>query len=364
MEVCKKCSGPLPEGANFCPACGRSVSPAKRRHRKRAQGSGSIWKMEGVRRRPWRAVKNGITIGTFATYAEADEALQKVKEQGVNERYNITFAEVYDLWYPEKARTVSKSQAGCYRGAYSHCEPLYGLKFRGIHRSDYQAIIMQMEEDGLARSTCEKVLQLFGQMDDWGVAEGIIAKSRASGVSTVAQQKGERVPFSDEDLRALMQSNHRAAKIAIILCATGCRPGELFAARLDDCHNGYFIGGSKTEAGKRRVIAVARFGAAAYQELLAAARAAGGETLGAGYDGNTVVNNFTRRDFKELMGEIGRPGFTPYNCRHTMATLMVKAGMSKKAIQMQMGHASTMMQDRYEHPEVEYLTGQVSRVAI
>lgn len=364
MAQCKKCSAELPDGANYCPACGRQTAPIKRRRRKRAHGTGSIWKMPGNRQKPWRAQMNAITVGTYATYAEADAALAALSASDVTDRYNLTFQQVYDLWYPEKSRTVSKTQAGCYRSAYGHCEALYGLKFRAIHRSEYQAVIMAMEEQGLSLSTCEKVLQLFGQMEEWAKEEGIIQKNRAAKVHTVAKQKSERQPFTDANLRALMKSDNRAAQIAIILCATGCRPGELFSARLEDCHNGYFIGGSKTEAGKRRIIAVAHFGLAAYNKLLLAARAAGGTTLADGYDGNRTVNNFTRRDFAPLMKEIGQPDFTPYNCRHTMATLMVKAGMSKKAIQMQLGHASTMMQDRYEHPDAEYLTGQVGRVAI
>ena len=75
---CIKCRKPLPEGAAFCPACGKKQA-AERKHRKRANGTGTISKLSGNRAKPWQARRNNVSIGTFATRAEAQKALERLK---------------------------------------------------------------------------------------------------------------------------------------------------------------------------------------------------------------------------------------------------------------------------------------------
>lgn len=72
METCVKCHADLPESAHFCPYCGKKQVTEKK-HRKRANGTGSIYKLPGNRAKPWQAKKNGISIGTYPTRADAQK---------------------------------------------------------------------------------------------------------------------------------------------------------------------------------------------------------------------------------------------------------------------------------------------------
>lgn len=362
MPNCIKCKAELPEGAVFCYLCGKR-QVQERRHRKRANGSGTIYKMPGNRANPWGAKKNNVFIGSFKTYAAAQKALERLTDVDVTDKYNLTFQQIYELWRPVHAREVTKSQMGCYVTAFNQASALHDRKFRTLRKSDFQAVILTMEEAGKSKSTCEKVLQLFGQLSKWAMDEGIVNHNHAKNVKTTAAQKSTMVPFTDEQIKAIQNARSRARSIVLILIASGARPNELFKVPLADCYDNYFIGGSKTQAGMRRAIVVSDIGLSAYQELLEAARADGAERLIDAYAGNRDTVNFRKRDFKQLMDEIGCIGMTPYNCRHTFSTRAVRAGVTPQMLSRMMGHADIKTADKhYTHLDVEDILQEIRKV--
>ncbi len=362
MSCCIKCKADMPNGALFCPLCGKKQTSDTRKHRKRANGTGAIYRMPGNRLKPWAAKRNNIFVGSYKTYTEAQKALERITDVDVTDKYNLTFAQIYELWKPIHAREVSASQMGCYIAAYKHCTALYETKFRGLRKSDFQGVILQMEEAGKSKSTCEKVLQLFGQLSKWALDECIINQNHAQNVTTTAQQKSNRMPFTDADIQALKKSTNPAAKIALILIASGARPNELFSVPLVNCHDDYFIGGSKTDAGKNRVIPVAPVGVEAYWELRQKAIDERCHYLIDAYGGNRTAANFTKRDFKSLMAEIGRVGMTTYNCRHTFITMAVNAGVPQGQLMQIVGHVSKDTTKKYTHMDAPALVLAVSKI--
>ena len=192
--------------------------------------------------------------------------------------------------------------------------------------------------------------------------ECIISQNYAQNVTTTAQNKSTRLPFTNEQIQAIKNAKHPAAAIVLILIASGARPNELFNAEVGNCHDNYFIGGSKTEAGKNRVIPVCPIGLQAYRELLDKAKADGCTRLIDAYDGNHTVHNFTKRDFKELMAEIGVDGMTTYNCRHTFITLAVTAGVSQAQLMKIVGHVDKNTTDHYTHMDAPALVTAVSSI--
>lgn len=363
---CIKCKVTLPDGAVYCHLCGKKQVPEPRKRRKRANGSGTIYKLQGSRVKPWAAKKNNVFIGTFPTYAAAQKALERITDVDVTDRYNLTFAQIYALWRPVHARKVSQSQMGCYATAYKQAAPLHDRKFRTLRKSDFEAVILTMEEAGKAKSTCEKVLQLFGQLSTWAMDEGIVNQNHAKNVKTTAEQKGEKRPFTDEQIRAIQGASSRAKDVALVLIATGARTIEFFNVPLVDCFDDYFIAGSKAKKGKpaiRRVIAVSADGKEAYRNMLRKARASGGKRLIDGYDGNRNSVNFRKRDFKELMEEIGCTDMTPYNCRHTFSTRAVRAGVTPQLLSRMMGHTDIKTADQhYTHLDANDILNEIAKI--
>lgn len=361
---CIKCKKGIPEDALFCPYCGKKQIQEKKK-RKRANGQGLVRKKPGLNTKPWEARKNGVHIGYYAARYEAERALMEVSDRRVLNTLNATFAQVYARWLPEHSRELTPSGIAGYESAYKRCTALHDSVFRNLRTSDFQAVIMELEAAGKAKSTCEKVVQLFGQLSKWAIREGIASTNYAQFVSIKAKQKKTRTPFTAEQVRAIGAAKHPAAQVAVLLLATGCRPNELFSVKLEDCHEGYFISGSKTEAGRDRVIPVSPFGADTYNRLRKAAAEAGGKKLIDGYPRNRSAANYAKRDWKELMDEVGIAGMTPYNCRHTYATMAVQAGVKPEILQKILGHAddSTTV-DIYTHMDLTEILEGGSQVTV
>lgn len=99
------------------------------------------------------------------------------------------------------------------------------------------------------------------------------------------------------------------------------------------------MSGSKTEAGKNRIIPVAAFGLPAYQALRDVAIANNCPRLIDAYSGNKTYRNYYKRDWQKLMESLGIENMAPYNCRHTYATLAAQSGIKPEILQKIFGHA-------------------------
>lgn len=363
MSNCIKCKAELPEGAAFCPACGKKQAPDPRRHRKRANGTGNISKLSGNRSKPWLARKNGVPIGTYATRAEAQKALERLTDATVTDKFNLTLKQVYDIWFPEYTRGDEKPEKSHYAMAINLCKELHGQQFRKLRKSDFQSVIIRLEQEGKSKSTCQKVILLFKQLSNWAIEEGILQTSHAQKVTTIAEQLTTREIFLDAHIKAIQASALEARKIALILLGCGCRPNELFKVPLVNCHEDYFIGGSKTKAGRNRVIMVTGVGLVEYQALRQKAIQEKRQYLIDAYEGNHVAANYTKRDFAELMEEIGCKGMTPYCCRHTFITNAVRSGVKQEMLQKLVGHVDDETTEGYTHLAVDDLRKEISKVS-
>ena len=203
---CVKCGGSLPDGAVFCPMCGRRQTAEPRKYRKRANGSGSISKLSGNRAKPWMARKNDICIGTFKTRAEAQQALERITDVSVTNKYNMTLKQVYDRWHAEHSRNISEKTMKDYEWAFRLCEPLHDRKIRSILRSDYQALIIAQDEQGRSKGTCNKMRVVLGMLGRWAFEEGITLTNNADNLITAAKQLSTKEIFLKEDITAIKES--------------------------------------------------------------------------------------------------------------------------------------------------------------
>ena len=347
--ICPKCKKAAPDEAAFCPWCGKRLTVQERKHRKRANGTGTICRLSGNRAKPWMARKNDVLIGTFETRSEALKALERLTDTQVNELYNLTFAEVYERWKQEHGREVSEKLLKNYELAYTQCEALHSRRMRSLRRSDYQAAVIALEEQGLSKSSCNKLRTMLRQVCEYAQMEGILHSNPADDLTTVARQKSIREIFTEEDIQKIKASSLPAAQIALIMISSGCRPGELFTVPLANCGKDHMIWGSKTEAGKNRVIPIGSDGVEAYQTLTILSTVKGGTLLVDGYGGSRNTESFRRRDWAQLMREIGREGMTPYSCRHTFITRAIRGGIDLISLEAIVGHVDKETTKLYTH---------------
>lgn len=348
---CMKCKADLPDGALYCPMCGKKQAPEKRKALKRANGTGTVYKLQGRRKRPWVAAKNKVVIGYYERKTDALEALERLSGKDLTERYNMTFAEVFQEWSVEHYKEIGVKGIEGYNRAYDIFEPLHGKKFRDLRTSDFQSVIDQHMEK--TQSTVSKYKQLITQMSQWAVREEICTTNFARFVRIPERVKKEKDIFTEEEINKLEEDGGESAKIVLMLLATGMRIGELFSLRLEDYHETYVIGGSKTEAGRNRVIPIRPEGRKHFAYF---AQQATGPLLLSGYTGEKRPENYRKRNYYPLLDRLGIERHTPHATRHTYTSRAVKEGTAPEILQKILGHADySTTANVYTHIDIDTL---------
>lgn len=355
MSNCIKCKAPLPENAVYCPMCGRKQIPDKRKALKRANGTGTVYKLSGRRRRPWVAARSRVILGYYETKTEALNALEKLSGKSITELYNYTFEQVYNDWKEEHFRKLTKHGIDNYEQAYKFFAPLYARKFRGLKTADFQRIIDAYPEKSY--STLSKYKQLATQMSKWAVREEIIQTNLADFVQLPPNVRKEKEIFTDEEIAKLEANNSEAAKIVLMLIYTGMRIGELFSLPLADYHGTYVIGGEKTEAGRNRVIPIRPEGRSYFAYF---ANLATGELLLSGFEGGKEPDGFRKRSYYPLLERLGIKRKSPHSTRHTYASWAAKNGIAPETLQKILGHSKfSTTAEIYIHADTEQLISAV-----
>ncbi len=354
---CKKCHADLPENAVYCPLCGKKQVTEQRKTLKRANGLGTVYRLQGRRKRPWVAAKNRVIIGYYEKKTDALEALERLSGRSITERYNMTFAQVFEEWRTEHYKEIGPQGIASYENAYRVFAPLHDRAFRTLRTADFQEVIDPYM--GKSHSTVSKYKQLITQMSEWAIREEIATNNFATYVRLPENVKKEKEIFTDEEIAKLTADDSETAKIILMLIYTGMRIGELFSLPLSDYHETYVVGGEKTEAGRNRIIPIRPEGRAYFAYF---ARQAEGELLLSGYVGDKLPNNFRRRNYYPLLEKLGIERKTPHATRHTYASRARRDGMPPEILQKILGHASyTTTANIYVHTNIEELLAAVEK---
>ena len=352
---CIKCRAPLPDGALYCSMCGKKQTAEKRKALKRANGTGTVYKLQGRRKRPWVAAKNKVVIGYYEKKTDALEALERLSGRDLTEKYNMTFAEVFEAWKEEHYKEIGAKGVEGYNRAFDVFSTLHGKKFRDLRTADFQSVLDSHMMK--SRSTVSKYKQLLTQMSQWAIREELCTTNFAKFVRVPESVRKEKEIFTKEDIAKLEADNSEAAKIVLMLIYTGMRIGELFSLEVVDCHGSYVVGGEKTDAGRNRVIPIRPEGREYFSYFQTHAS---GSTLLSGYVGQKTVANFRRRDYYPLLDRLRIPRITPHAARHTFTSWAVKEGIVPEVLQKILGHADySTTANIYTHIDAETLVKAV-----
>ena len=175
--------------------------------------------------------------------------------------------------------------------------------------------------------------------------------------------KIDRKVFTDEEIVLLWNNLNdlEYADVILILIYTGMRVNELLKLpKINvDLEQNIIIGGSKTEAGKNRVIPI-------HPKIL--------PLIIKRMDNRTEYlipnrteksfynyNNFRKNEFLKIMEKLNMT-HTIHDTRHTFATMISDVSDNETAITGIIGHANINMTKRYTHTSIEKMRKEIEKI--
>lgn len=334
-------------------------------------GYGGISKMSGKRRKPYRVrVTDKIVdgkqtyrnIGYYATRKEAMAALAAYNENpNIFESSTVTFADIYELWSARKFGTIGDANVRGYIAAYKLCGAIKSMPMREIKAAHLQEIV---DNSGKNFASKQKLKLLMNQIFNYCLENDIVEKNYATFVKIEKDENKKifRKPFTEEEIKTLWSNLDRNNWIDTILIQiyTGLRIGELLkmiSANVN-LNERYMRGGSKTEAGKDRIIPIHERIVPLIQNRLNSNT----NLLITEDNAGLPYNRYLHDHWQEIM-DMFEMSHLPHDCRHTFASRADTVGMNKLCIKRIMGHSTSDITDKvYTHKEIAELIKEVNKL--
>lgn len=228
-------------------------------------GFGSIVKLPGKRRKPFAVRittgwKDGKQVrrylGYYQTEADALIALAEYHKEGYNlELSKLTLTEVFEKWYSRVEPKASKTVLENHNMARKRLGELGKKPIKDIkadHLRDW------IEKINLKPNTKQRIKSTMSQVFTYAEENDIIQKNPVKFVKIDGETERVGAVFTEEEIKFLWDNvdKHIDYQTLLILIYTGVRINELLTMKVEDLNLevGYGIGGSKTKAGKDRVI--------------------------------------------------------------------------------------------------------------
>ena len=328
----------------------------KNKRMKNPNGYGTVVKLSGRRRCPYEVRVNTRrtgksypvydVLGRFPDHAAALIALAEYNKTpyDVNSQ-NLTFAELYELWFAAKyngVREYSQSSINCTRAAFNNARELHSVKVKDIRTAHLQAVL---DGSALSHASIEHIASLLKQVFAYAMENDYITKNYAEYIH-INQKDDDApgVPFSVEDIKKLWVAYRAGVPFAwfpLFLIYSGWRVGEAVNLSID-FDNMTMQGGIKTAAGKNRVVPICSSIA---------------DLLRDNADGLALKYNTISKRFNNALALAGiKEKHTPHDCRHTFVSLLDASGVDKITIKRLVGHAGGDVTEKvYTHKTLEQL---------
>lgn len=350
---------------------------------KRANGTGSVVKLSGNRRRPYAvkvAERNryGHVVQKILSYhakaADAQYALaefNRLRAAGRApkvDRLDLTLQEVYDGWSGRAYPKLKQASVASHKAAWNKRISRYAArKMRSITLDDWQSILDEDEDAGRSQSLINNDAILIKALCSYAMERDIIGKDYSAYLDIPSvDAKNPRNALSDIQVAKLWKMAAAGvpwADTALMLCYTGFRVSEFlnlsrFSYSTD--HGGYFRGGTKTTAGKDRIVPIHP----KLKPFVRAWMAKGGDTIICDADGHALSPTEYRIHFSTLMAQIGAEEATPHWCRHTFATRLHAAKADSLVTKWLLGHSTKSdITAHYTHQTIDQLVEAIRLLA-
>ena len=344
-------------------------------------GYGSITKLSGNRRKPWRVRKTDgwelvdgkvkqkfINIGCFETKALALQALAEFNANPYDLNHStITFEEVYERWSDEHFDKITDKGASDYKAAFGLCQKIHKFKIQDIKLDHLQKIA---DESGKNTPTLKKLKVLFGLMYDYAVKHEIVPHDKRDMVRYVDITKPgnpnafNREAFTKKEVEKVwkfVDSNEYMTTV-LMLIYSGLRIGEFLNLKKSEVNleeRFFNVTESKTDAGIRTV-PIAKKILPFFEYWM---QKNDSEYLISTPDGKHFEYRNYYDSYWKTMMDVLNFKHTPHSTRYTCISFMTIAKIDERFIQKIVGHkGQNVTRQVYTHLEIQELIEAIDKI--
>ena len=330
-------------------------------------GYGSIIKLKGKRRKPY-AVRISLPatlredgtayipkkyLGYYETRAEALTRLSEYNSgiviPDVKTAANTPlFCDIWDkyLEYRQSIKGgLSSGHLSCYTAAYKNLSVLHHQKFINLRPDDLQAAISAHKD--MSESSVRYMMIVLHGMYKYAMRQEIIDKDYSLLITPeyTRAEESKHKAFTEDEISILWDND---SHIVLTMIYTGVRATELLSIQSIDIDDQIMIGGSKTAAGRNRMIPI-------HDRLLPFIQSSinpGPKTFQTFYN-KIWIPEMTRLNMDHR----------PHDTRHTCASLMEKYGVPLLHRKLILGHAiKDFTENVYTHVDADTLKKDINLI--
>ena len=318
---------------------------------RRANGSGTIVKLTGNRRKPYACRKivgwkeDGRPIIKYISYHRTKREAEKALAAYNEDPYRIcdfTLQELYDEWY-RRQDDRSENTRQAYRTTWRKFQPIADIKIQNLDRFELQDFF---DKANFSKSTLRQVRGMLKTLVEYAVFRGIMPISALNLYKSIDYQIKRETRFNTrsvikkEEIDALWEKkDEEIVRIILVYIYTGLRFSELCDLNPENAHEDYIeIVKAKTPSGVRIVPLSDKV-----KSLL---------PISSVPPHTTYLNMF-----KKVL-----PNHVPHDTRHTFISMMVEAKVDDRIIKSIVGHKSSDITEVYTHISLEAMLEAVNKI--
>ena len=339
---------------------------------KNENGSGSIYKQKGKRRKCWVArVTIGFVdgkqkrkiIGTYETRKEAQtELLGYLNNPTLYS--GKTFKDVKDLWYQGYSKNISNVTLKTLNAQLKKLDEFDDVKIKEIKLHTLQKFFDSME---VSYGTKSYIKTLINMIFEFALKNEFIETNRVKFIELGKNEKViERKIFTADEIKILfdnLDSDNRFVKKmtygVLILIYTGLRVGEFINLKTKDVDldkNVIYITKSKTSSGIRK-IPISEKIIKLFKKNIEDTK----EYFFFNKKGNKYLYYNFLTQFNKMLELLNLEKHTIHDTRHTFATLLNNANANSTSIIKLIGHSDfKTTEEIYTHKDIEELRKAVN----
>lgn len=355
---------------------GRKKTSKNNNTMKRANGTGSIRKLAGNRRKPYQVmITTGYDfdkltyrmkqvlkqLGTYETRELAEQALNEYNNNPFDfETATITFGEIYDIWSLRKYKKLSKSTVATYMSAYKYCNDIVDISIKNLRTAHLQAVV---DDCAHGSNTKTNIKVIMAAVFDYAEKNDIVSKNYAKFIEIEESDPTyERTVFTLDEINKLHKlDNSCYTQIILILLYSGMRVNELLLMKRECCDlnsNTLSITKAKNKSSIRKI--------PIHDKILPYIKNfydKNGKLLITNDNGFSVpYNNFASRQFRSIMKKINAE-HRIHDTRHTFISRAKECSLDTLYVKKIVGHSMKDITSKvYTHVDITKLQSEINKL--